>query len=38
MGIGMVLVIDQDRADDVLQRTGAFRIGEVVSNKGVRID
>jgi phosphoribosylformylglycinamidine cyclo-ligase len=43
MGIGMVLVVSQDRADEVVERgaplacVSASRIGRVVSGAGVRI-
>jgi phosphoribosylformylglycinamidine cyclo-ligase len=39
MGIGMVLVVDPERVDDVLGRVeGAVRIGEVVDGPGVRFE
>jgi len=39
MGVGMVLVVDPDDAEQVLDRAGetAFRIGRVVGGAGVRI-
>jgi phosphoribosylformylglycinamidine cyclo-ligase len=39
MGVGMVLVVDADDAEQVLDRAGetAFRIGRVVRGSGVRI-
>jgi phosphoribosylaminoimidazole (AIR) synthetase len=39
MGIGMVLVVARDRADEVLGRAGlgALRIGEVTAGAGVLI-
>jgi len=37
MGVGMVLIVATDHVDDVLERSEGFRIGEIVSSKGVRI-
>jgi phosphoribosylformylglycinamidine cyclo-ligase len=39
MGLGMVLVVSPDRAEEVLGRSGhdAFRMGEVTAEPGVRI-
>jgi phosphoribosylformylglycinamidine cyclo-ligase len=40
MGIGMVLVVDPERADEVIDRSAhdAYRIGRVVARAGVQID
>ena len=40
MGLGMILVVAPERADEVLSRTEGrgYRVGEVVAGAGVRID